>query len=124
MGDMFLTELKTVNIRPGWDRVIEPFKAYSARVETIIMVPSGFEFDGDSVPRFLPISHAILKGRARKSACIHDWLYRTGYFSKHISDLIFLDFMKLEGVARRHRWPIFTGVYAGGYLSWRKHRKT
>lgn len=121
--DHIIWPLKTTPIRPGWARVSgRAFKVYSARVNEIITVPVGFEFDWDSLPRWLPVLYAWLKDRTNTAACLHDWLYYSGRFDKTTTELIFLDFMTLEGVKRRHRVPIFLGVLIGGYAPWRKYR--
>ncbi len=123
MNDEFLTGLVTRYLKPGWAKVFEPLKFRSARLEEVITVPPGFEFDWDSVPR-IPGIHALLKGRAEKAACLHDWLYYAQPVSRRKADRIFLDAMVAEGVARLHRWTIFAGVRLGGMLSWRKHRRS
>jgi hypothetical protein len=123
VADAWLSELKTVPTRPGWARTLEPFRVYSFRVGDVIEVPAGFEFDWDSLPRIMVPVYAWLKDRTNRAACLHDWLYYSGAYPKATSELIFLDFMKLEGVARRHRWSIFAGVFLGGWPAWRKHRR-
>ncbi|WP_018875283.1 DUF1353 domain-containing protein [Thioalkalivibrio sp. ALJ8] len=127
----FLSELVTKSMRPGWAQVKRAFEVHSERLGGKDVVWPGFEFDWDSVPR-IPGLHASLKGRAEKAACYHDWLYRyqERMYARHVqpvtrrqADLAFLDAMVAEGVARRHRWPIYLGVRMGGWISWRKHRR-
>ena len=84
-----------------------------------ISVPPGFIFDFDSVPR-IPFAYAWLKGRARRSAAIHDWMYYAQYGRKR-ADRVFLQAMKDEGVPRRHRWPLYMAVRSGGWVSYRRH---
>ena len=122
----FLTPLVTKHLRPGWAMVTQPFVVSSDRLGGTHVVPAGFEFDWDSVPR-LPFVHAWLKGRAEKSACLHDHLYRygagpRGKISRRTADLAMLDAMKAEGVSRRHRWLIYAGIRAGGWPAWRRHQ--
>ena len=82
-----------------------------------VRVPKGYSTDLDSVPR-IPVAYAWLKGRATKSAVVHDWLY----YKKHKrseADAIFLQAMKDEGVAAWRRWPIYSAVRAFGWLAYR-----
>ena len=81
-----------------------------------VEVPAGYSTDLDSVPR-IPVAYAWLKGRATKSAVVHDWLY----YNKHDraeADKIFLNAMKYEGVAAWRRWPIYLAVRAFGFLAY------
>lgn len=82
-----------------------------------VEVPSGYSTDLDSVPR-IPIAYAWLKGRATKSAVIHDWLYYNKHDRKE-ADKIFLEAMKAEGVAAWRRWPIYSAVRAFGWLAYK-----
>jgi len=82
-----------------------------------VEVPKGYSTDLDSVPR-IPFVYAWLKGRATKSAVIHDWLY----YNKHDrseADRIFLNAMKDEGVPAWRRWPIYLAVWAFGFLAYK-----
>lgn len=127
----FRSPLIVTHLRPGWAQVRRAFEVNSTRLGGRDVVWPGFEFDWDSVPR-LPGLHALLKGRAEKAACYHDWLYR--YQERRYSrvpqpvtrreaDLAFRDAMRAEGVARRHRWLIYAGVRLGGWIGWRRHRR-
>lgn len=123
----FVTPLVTQATRPGWATVLRPFTVHSRRMGASHTVPAGFPFDWDSVPR-IPGVHALTKGRAEKSACLHDHLYRVQAFdgvpiSRRQADLLMFDAMKAEGTARRHRWLIYAGVRLGGWIGWRKHRR-
>lgn len=113
--------LLTKLVRPGWARVHAEWPVLVERINRWIIVEAGFEFDWDSVPR-IPGLHAMLKGRAEKSACLHDWLYRYQPCSRRQADLIFRDAMIEEGVKRRHRWPIHWGVRIGGWRGWNRYR--
>lgn len=72
----------------------------------IAEIEAGFVCDMDSVPREIPIAHAWLKGRARTSAVIHDALYKNG-IDRELADAAFMRAMKLEGVRKRYRYPIY-----------------
>jgi hypothetical protein len=123
------TPLITKWLRPGWKEVVSPFRFYSSRLACVVTVEEGFQYDGDSLLRAMPLSYAWLKGRAPISACGHDWLYRYGKvgdvaITRHTADLVMLDLMVAEGVAWRHRHAIYYGVRIGGRRSWNGHRAT
>ena len=85
----------------------------------VIVVMSGFVTDLDSVPR-VPGVYAAFKGRAVKSAVVHDWLYET-QAGKRYADRMFLDAMKDEGIPAMYRYPIFFAVaFFGGSIYSRK----
>lgn len=84
-----------------------------------IVVPSGFITDLDSVPR-VPVVYAAFKGRAVRSAVVHDYLYESQK-GKAYADRMFLDAMGHEGVAARWRYPIYWAVVLfGGSIYARK----
>ncbi len=94
----------------------KPFK-YISDKGVKIEIPQGYSTDLDSVPR-VPFLHAWLKGRATKSAVIHDWLY----YNKHNraeADKIFLAAMKDEGVRAWRRVPIYLAVRLFGWLAYK-----
>jgi|SRR3990167_3334754 len=68
----FLTPLRLEAVNgSGW--VVYEHFVYAIDGQ-IDFVPAGTETDLDSVPR-LPLAYWLVKGRARKSAVLHDWLY-------------------------------------------------
>lgn len=81
-----------------------------------VEVPPGYSTDLDSVPR-IPFAYAWLKGRATKSAVIHDYLYSNRHDRKE-ADKIFLNAMKDEGVPVWRRVPIYLAVRAFGGLAY------
>ena len=85
-----------------------------------IRVPHGFIFDFDSVPR-IPVVYAWLKGRAHKSAVIHDWLYAMQSVSRKEADRIFLDAMYDEGVPWYRALPIYLAVRLFGGRPYRRY---
>lgn len=91
--------------------VVDDFRFFSK--DQVYVVPGGFKTDLDSVPR-VPLVYALFKGRATKSAVIHDYLYvkRKG---KLLADAVFLEAMKAEGLPLRHRWPIYIAVALFGW---------
>jgi hypothetical protein len=100
-----------------------PFEGYSERIGVNFVIPEGFEFDGDSVPR-LPVIYMLLKNRTLIAAIVHDWMYSTGELggvqvSRKTADLIFRDAMVAEGAKWYYRWPVYMGVRLGGWWPWR-----
>lgn len=88
-----------------------------------IKVPAGFVSDLDSIPR-IPYLHSFLKGRAVRSAVIHDWLYRRQVGRKR-ADRVMRDAMRVEGVAPIYRWLIYAGMRVfGWYGYWRAGRRS
>jgi hypothetical protein len=125
-GEPF-SDLKVQWLRAGWWKLTAEFRY--EHPGGCIVVPAGFELDFDSIPR-IPVLHAWLEGRAQRAAVPHDWLYYAGQrtpeggpVTRREADRIMLDAMVECGLPRRHRWPIWLGVRAGGWAPWRKHRR-
>jgi hypothetical protein len=81
----------------------------------LVVVPDRFLTDLASIPRFPPLlRHALLKnGRHRPAAVPHDYLCRLGMdFPRPLADKIFLEAMKLVGVSRWKRYPMYWAVRA------------
>jgi len=88
-----------------------------------LVVPVTFVTNRDSVPR-IPVIYALFKGRAVKSAVVHDYLYELQY-GKAFADGVFLDAMKDEGVLWVYRYPIYWAVVLCGggiYANYRKQK--
>lgn len=85
----------------------------------IVEIEAGFICDLDSVPREVPIFHALLKGRTRVAAILHDALYRYGV-DRELADMAFLRAMQLEGVRKRYRYPIYWGVRLFGGSAYKR----
>jgi hypothetical protein len=85
----------------------------------IAEIPSGFVCDLDSVPREILLVHAWMKGRTRTAAVLHDALYRNG-IDRELADKAFLRAMKLEGVRKRYRLPIYWAVRLFGGTKFKK----
>ncbi|MEX0385855.1 DUF1353 domain-containing protein [Spiribacter onubensis] len=86
--------------------------------DLLVKVPAGFGTDLDSVPR-VPGVYALAKGRAVKSAVIHDYLYREQR-PRVFADAVLLRAMKTEGVSRPMRWIIYGAVRAFGWIPYRR----
>lgn len=87
----------------------------------MMTVPAGFETDLDSVPR-LPLAYWLMKGRAFKSAVLHDYLYYVGYPREFADDVMF-GAMVSEGVCDATRRAIYAGLRVGGWAAYNKHRE-
>jgi len=113
---MFLTKLHTKfdNSTGRW--ILSKSLQYVGNDGWVVAVPKGFSTDLDSVPR-IPFAYAWLKGRAVKSAVIHDWLYSKRHDRKE-ADKIFLEAMEEEGVPSWRRLPIYLAVRAFGWLAY------
>lgn len=83
-----------------------------------VYVPRGFVTDLDSVPR-LPGLHALVEGRAVKSAVIHDWLYYRR-MPRDQADWIFAEAMRHEGVPTAIRAVIYAGVRLFGWIAYER----
>lgn len=81
-----------------------------------------WETDLASVPRMLLV-WLLVGGDAPASGVVHDWLYRTGFLTRRYADQIFYDLIIREGYSAFKAWLMWSGVRAGGWVTWRKYRK-
>lgn len=106
----FSSELVLRHVEGDTYALDEPFVCdirHADRGEWRVTVPAEFRTDLDSVPR-IPFVYAIFKGRATKSAVLHDYLVRNpDLFPKDEADLIFYFAMKEEGLP----WWLRTLMY-------------
>ena len=114
---MAFSTLKMKYVGPGKWKLVWPLFWRKGTTDEI-KVPSGFETDLDSVPR-VPVVYAGFKGRATKSAVLHDYLCEKPGFPRKKADQIFLDAMKDEGVPWRHRWPVYLAVRGYGLATFK-----
>ena len=110
-------------------RLVESFSYYVGKTDyltdhgIVITVPVGFVSDGASIPRFAwPIIGSPLTGKYRAAAIIHDYCYFMQMFSREISDMIFLNAMKVLKVSKWKRYIIYWAVRMFGKWAWKKHR--
>ena len=87
-----------------------------------ITVPSGFETDYASVPRFL-WSIFPPRGNHEAAALIHDYLYKNNLRTRKEADDIFLEAMIVLGVSVIKRQTMHKAVRAWGWVPWRKGLK-
>jgi len=121
-----ITDLVT---RPGSTpetRVVsEPWSVKVHRLQMVFTVPTGFEFDLDSVPR-LPLVYLLFKGRSGlRAPCLHDFMYREAFptTTRLEADLAYWDAMRSFGVPLLWAAFHFLGVRLGGWRGWRKYRR-
>jgi len=88
-----------------------------------VEAPTGFQTDLASVPR-LPIVYWFWGGRAHREAVLHDYLFRVDSIPVvpfSVANAVFLEAAKSRGKALCIRYPMFWGVWIGGYSSYHKH---
>lgn len=91
---------------------------------SIIQVNPKFDFDAISIPKiFWSIIDSPFTGKAVKPATLHDALYASEYFERHICDLYFLHAMESEGVGYFKRYAMYNAVRLFGGQVWKEHNK-
>ena len=85
-----------------------------------ITVPAGFVYDFASIPFWARALYQPATGKHRAAACIHDWLYYSGMYTRKESDEIFSILMRLDGVMGIDNTIIYSAVRAGGWYIWNK----
>lgn len=119
----FLDRLVVEEISDSVFSVVDhPFR-YQSDLAGLITVPVGFYTDFASVPRFMPIVYNCLGDTAHEPAVVHDWLYYSALTTREVSDLVFLEAMRVWGMPSWRYWPIYWGVRLGGWFAWNQHRK-
>ena len=97
---------------------------YESDILGMIEIPAGFESDLASVPRF-PIVYWFWGGRCHREAFVHDYLYRidsvpVATFAR--ANAVFYEAMEARDKAICVRYPMFWGVWIGGYFSYHKKK--
>ena len=77
--------------------------------DNTITVPKGFYTDFASIPRLCQMLISPV-GRHVKAAVIHDYLYQNKKPTRKEADKIFLEAMKVLGVAWWRRWIMYRAV--------------
>lgn len=88
-----------------------------------IIVPAGFNTDFASVPRIFWIFISPVD-RHGKAAVLHDYMYRTEMFPRHICDYIFKEAMTSINVAGWKKFLIYWNVRIFGFFVWLKRKLT
>lgn len=84
-----------------------------------ITAHTGFISDGASIPIVLHGLVGCPFGELyTKAAIMHDLFYRSGIFSRKMSDYLFLEMMLKSGVERSKARAMYLGVRAGGESSY------
>lgn len=119
---MFLSPLQTKYLgyhrRTQWWELTAELRYWCSRTGAFIAVPEGFVCDFASVRR-VPGIWLLWGGKAHRAAVIHDYLYREGRFGRIMTDRIFRDAMEVTGYRAWSRWPMFWGVYLGGWTAYK-----
>ena len=118
---------KEINIslsvpRTGDIRTLESELTYFTAIDKcLILVPVGFDTDLGSIPAIL---QGIFPkdGKAMFGYILHDYLYRTGIYSRGVSDDMLEEAMKSLGVAWWRRKSVRAGLKLGGWVAWNEHR--
>lgn len=87
----------------------------------VVVVPSGFQTDFNSVPR--PLWVWFPPWECPEAALIHDYLYRQpGHRSRADVDAIHRRIMAIKGERRSKRIAVWLGIRAGGWRPWGAYR--
>ena len=96
------------------------------------VIPSGFKFDGASIPKFLhtflsPVGVLLLGG------LVHDYAYKYAALQPKKGELLLLDQKKADEIFRDINIEIngfyfmnylaYWSLRLGGFMAWNKHRK-
>jgi len=116
-----------IDLRVGRDGVLRTTKSiltyYSESiVNQLIVVPVGFETDLGSIPQFL---QGIFPkdGKALFAYVLHDYLYKTGMFTRAESDDMLKEAMKSLNVVWWRVFFVRKGLKVGGGKAWKEHRQ-
>lgn len=116
----FITDLVVKSLGPDWWRLFEPLIYQSDITGRVHTVPTGFETDLESIPRWLPFAYAIAKGRAQKPAVVHDFLYKTPWVPKELADDVFDEAMGVIGLADPLRHMMWHAVHMFGRPTYKR----
>lgn len=111
----FRTELDTRRVKADRRQLLAPLVFYSVVLGREIVVPAGFEYDGASVPWWIPMAYVALREAAEKAGAVHDWLYTNPQgATREQADSVFREALEADGVGWFLRNAAFAGVRAGG----------
>jgi hypothetical protein len=120
----FITELdaRLINDDTVW-QLDNPLVYESDSLGRVVEIPKGFQTDFASVPRWIPFASNALMEKAHREGVLHDYLYRKdsdpiASFSQ--ANYIFREAMEAREKPVYIRWPMFWGVWIGGYFSFHK----
>ena len=102
--------------------LLEEETAFSLGYE--IIVKKGFDFDGASIPKWLwSIIGSPFTGNYVRAALFHDGLYACCTLDRKLSDEIFLDLMKEDGVGYFKRYSMYLAVRAFGSRAYNSNQE-
>ena len=124
----FLTPVITEQIRTDRFRLVAPLTYESDLLRCTITAPTGFVTDLESVPRWLPVVYAWLRGTAHAPGVLHDWAYQTHRafctdLTRAQADALLYEAAGatgpgIEALGWAKRWTLWTGVRIGGASAW------
>jgi len=117
----FLSELDTrlYDEHSGLHKLLAPLIFYSAELNKLIIVPTGFITDFASVPRIVG-AYLLFGSKGPKAAVVHDWLYSGGIegLARAAADRVFLEALKASGYSNTTSYPMYWAVRIGGGFAW------
>ena len=96
----------------------------SSSISGLVHIPAGLYTDLASVPR-IPFVYESWGNRAHRAAVLHDYLYRsdsTPVVSYSMANAVFREAMEATGAGWKIRWPMWMGVFLGGWTSYHKRK--
>ena len=118
MKPQFLSELDVRAVPQGY-RLLAPMTYYSAVLDHLITVPTGFVTNFSSVPA--PVRIFISgHGNDRWAATVHDYLYSEKKFTRKQADDVFLEALECKGANVIKRRFMYRGVRTGGWFFYAK----
>ena len=99
-------------------QLVNPLAFESDVVKASVVVPEGFQTDFASVPR-LPLVYLLMADIGQPAAVVHDYLYRTGPYPRHVCDLVFHEALTAIGVSFWRRKLMYVAVRVGGAFSYK-----
>ena len=81
-------------------------------------------FDGASIHRISwTLTGSPFQPGFIEAALVHDFLFYDGRYTRKVTNKIFLELLKLNGVSKFTRSKMYFAVWAFSLPSWRKWRK-
>ncbi len=122
----FLGFLKYENIDGRYFRLTAPLKYKSQILRCKVIVPEGFIFDNESIPR-LPFIYAWIGRTSDRAGCIHDYFYRLGSYPpvrRSVADDVYREANRARGIGWLARNIKKLGVRIGGGKAYHFYKVT
>lgn len=97
--------------------LVDEFRYYSELVQDTIVVPPQFITDLNSTPRIIGLFE-LFGSRYPKSSVVHDLLYSTHQYQRHVADRIFMEAALVEGAAKWRVMVMYFGLRLFGINRW------